>query len=70
MLKKLKAEAREARKLLADKKMLQDKVKELEKVLETVQNQRSDLKQQLRVGGPGSYSIDSWSLCCIQSNFW
>lgn len=47
-LKRLKAEAREAKKLLEDKKILQDKLKEVQSVLENVQDQRNELKQQLK----------------------
>lgn len=46
---RLRAEAREAKKLLEDKKILQNKLKESQTVLETVQNQRNDLKQLLKV---------------------
>ena len=42
------AEARAATKLLADKKNLEVKVKEMLNTLEVVQNQRNELRQQLK----------------------
>eukprot|EP01025_Chloroclados_australasicus_P055566 TRINITY_DN6759_c0_g1_i2.p1 TRINITY_DN6759_c0_g1~~TRINITY_DN6759_c0_g1_i2.p1 ORF type:complete len:1608 (-),score=236.01 TRINITY_DN6759_c0_g1_i2:671-5494(-) len=47
-LRKRKAEAMQASKLMQDKKALESKVNELSTVMETVQNQRNDLKQQLK----------------------
>lgn len=47
-LKRLRAEAREARKLLEDKRILENKVKEMQATLETVQDQRNELKRQVK----------------------
>jgi len=47
-LKRLRAEAREARKLLEDKRILENKVKEMHATLETVQDQRNELKRQVK----------------------
>lgn len=47
-LRKLKLEAREATKLLEDKKVLEIKLREVQNTLETVQNQRNELRQQLK----------------------
>eukprot|EP00803_Ostreobium_quekettii_P000595 evm.model.scf_649.4 EVM.evm.TU.scf_649.4 scf_649:26519-48447(+) len=46
--KKLKAEAKEAGKLLADKKKLQERNRDLEALLAHVQDQRNDLKKFLK----------------------
>lgn len=48
-LRRLRQEAREATKLLQDKRSLEEKVAELQNVLEVVQNQRNELKQQYKV---------------------
>ena len=48
-LRALRAEAREAGKLMQDKRFLETKVAELTSTLELVQNQRNDLRQQFRV---------------------
>ena len=48
-LRALRAEAREAGKLMQDKRFLETKVVELTSTLELVQNQRNDLRQQFRV---------------------
>ena len=50
-LRRRRAEARESGKLLQDKQALEGRLKEVQTVLENVQNQRNDLKQQFRVGG-------------------
>ena len=50
-LRRRRAEARESGKLLQDKQALEGRLKEVQTVLETVQNQRNDLKQQFRVSG-------------------
>lgn len=47
-LRRLRQEAREARKLLEDKRLLEEKVKEMQGTLETVQDQRNDLKRQVK----------------------
>eukprot|EP00210_Caulerpa_lentillifera_P001139 g1097.t1 len=47
-LKALRLEAREARKLLEDKRILEAKVNEMQNTLETVQDQRNDLKKQVK----------------------
>jgi hypothetical protein len=47
----LRAEARESHKLLEDKKALEGKVRELQATLEVVQNQRNELRQQVRARG-------------------
>ena len=47
-LRRRRAEARESGKLLQDKQALELRVKEMQAILETVQNQRNDLKQQFR----------------------
>ncbi len=46
-LRALRQEAREGTKLLEDKKVLEQKVHELQAMLETVQNQRNELRQQV-----------------------
>ena len=51
-LRALRAEAREAGKLMQDKRFLETKVAELTSTLELVQNQRNDLRQQFRVRRP------------------
>jgi myosin V len=51
-LRRLRQEAREATKLLQDKRSLEEKVTELQNVLEVVQNQRNELKQQYKVRDP------------------
>ena len=48
-LRRRRAEARESGKLLQDKQALEGRLKEVQTVLENVQNQRNDLKQQFRV---------------------
>ena len=48
-LRRRRAEARESGKLLQDKQALESRVKEMQAILETVQNQRNELKQQFRV---------------------
>ena len=48
-LRALRAEAREAGKLMQDKRFLETKVAELTGTLELVQNQRNDLRQQFKV---------------------
>ena len=48
-LRKRRTEAREAGKLMQDKQVLEVKVKELQGLLEMVQKQRNELKQQFRV---------------------
>ncbi len=50
-LRRRRQEAREAGKLLQDKQALESKLREMQNVLETVQGQRNELKQQYRVGG-------------------
>eukprot|EP00210_Caulerpa_lentillifera_P009028 g8617.t1 len=47
-LKRLRQEAREARKLLEDKRILEAKVNEMQNTLETVQDQRNELKKQVK----------------------
>jgi len=47
-LKKLRAAAREAAKLLEDKRILEAKVKELQSTIETVQDQRNEMKRQMK----------------------
>lgn len=47
-LRSLRQQAREGTKLLEDKKALETKVAELQSMLETVQNQRNELRQQVR----------------------
>ncbi|CAL5219117.1 g891 [Coccomyxa viridis] len=47
-LRRRRAEARESGKLLQDKQALESRVKEMQAILETVQNQRNELKQQFR----------------------
>jgi myosin-5 len=48
-LRRRKAEAREAVKLLQDKQALDVKLKEITAVLENVQNQRNELRQLYKV---------------------
>lgn len=48
-LRRRRAEAREAGKLMQDKQALEVKLREVQNVLETVQNQRNELRQQYRV---------------------
>lgn len=48
-LRKRRVAARESGKLLQDKQFLEVKVRELQTVLENVQNQRNELRQQYRV---------------------
>ena len=48
-LRRRRAEARESGKLLQDKQALERRLGELQAVLETVQNQRNELKQQFKV---------------------
>ena len=50
-LRRRRAEARESGKLLQDKQALEGRLKEVQTVLENVQKQRNDLKQQFRVSG-------------------
>ena len=50
-LRRRRAEAREAGKLLQDKQALEVKLREIQNVLETVQGQRNELRQQYRVRG-------------------
>ncbi|KAL4445379.1 hypothetical protein ABPG77_011204 [Micractinium sp. CCAP 211/92] len=47
-LRRRRQEAREAGKLLQDKQALESKLREMQNVLETVQGQRNELKQQYR----------------------
>lgn len=47
-LRQLRVEARESGKLLKDKRALEIRCQELQEILETVQNQRNDLRSQLR----------------------
>jgi hypothetical protein len=56
-LRRRRTEAREAGKLMQDKQALEVKLRELQNVLETVQNQRNELRQQCRVRVclPGCY---------------
>lgn len=49
-LRALRQQAREGTKLLEDKKVLEQKVHELQAMLETVQGQRNELRQQVRPG--------------------
>jgi hypothetical protein len=51
-LRSRRMEAREAGKLLQDKNALDEKLKETLIVLETVQNQRNELRQQYKVSPP------------------
>ena len=51
-LRRRRAEARESGKLLQDKQALEARLKEMQSILETVQNQRNELKQQFRASGP------------------
>lgn len=57
-LRRRRQEAREAGKLLQDKQALESKLREVQNVLETVQGQRNELRQQYRVRrsikGPGA----------------
>ncbi len=48
-LRRRRAEAREAGKLMQDKQALESKLKDVQNVLATVQNQRNELRQQFRV---------------------
>lgn len=48
-LRALRMEAREAGKLMQDKRFLEHKVAELAATLELVQNQRNDIRQQFKV---------------------
>lgn len=48
-LRRRRAEARESGKLLQDKQALEQRLKEVQAVLETVQNQRNELKQLYKV---------------------
>ena len=48
-LRRRRTEAREAGKLMQDKQALEVKLREVQNVLEAVQNQRNDLRQQYRV---------------------
>ncbi len=48
-LRRRRAEARESGKLLQDKQALERRLGELQAVLETVQNQRNELRQQFKV---------------------
>ena len=50
-LRRRRAEAREAGKLMQDKQALEAKLRDVQNVLETVQTQRNELRQQYRVGG-------------------
>jgi chromosome segregation ATPase len=47
-LRHLKSEAREAGKLLEDKKALEAKLREVQGTLELVQNQRNELRQEVK----------------------
>ncbi|KAL0034959.1 hypothetical protein WJX79_002631 [Trebouxia sp. C0005] len=47
-LRQRRASQREAGKLLQDKKALEDRLKEVQNILETVQNQRNELRQQYK----------------------
>jgi chromosome segregation ATPase len=47
-LRHLKSEAREATKLLEDKKALEAKLREVQGTLELVQNQRNELRQEVK----------------------
>lgn len=51
-LRKRRAEARESGKLLQDKQALEHRLKEMQAILETVQNQRNELKQLYKVRHP------------------
>ena len=51
-LRRRRTEAREAGKLLQDKQALDEKLKETVAVLETVQNQRNELRQAYKAGSP------------------
>lgn len=53
-LRRRRAEARESGKLLQDKQALEVRLKEVQGILETVQNQRNELKQLFKVGVPES----------------
>ena len=48
-LRRRRAEARESGKLLQDKQALEHRLKEMQAILETVQNQRNELKQLYKV---------------------
>jgi myosin-5 len=48
-LRRRRQEARESGKLLQDKQALEARLKELQAILETVQNQRNELKQLYKV---------------------
>lgn len=48
-LRRRRAEAREAGKLLQDKQALESKLREVQNILEVVQRQRNELRQQCRV---------------------
>ncbi len=47
-LRQLRQNAREGTKLLEDKKVLESRCKELQGTLEVVQNQRNELRHQVR----------------------
>ena len=59
-LRQRRTEAREAGKLLQDKQALEVRLREVQNVLETVQNQRNELRQQYRVSGCASADLSMW----------
>jgi myosin-5 len=64
-LRRRRAEAREAGKLLQDKQVLEVKLREIQNVLETVQGQRNELRQQYRVRGWGGASVGGLGACTL-----
>ena len=64
-LRRRRAEARESGKLLQDKQALERRLGELQGVLETVQNQRNELKQQFKVRAFTTRTLVSHLLPCI-----
>ena len=65
-LRQRRAEAREAGKLLQDKQALESKLREVQNVLETVQGQRNELRQQYRVsfwGIGGHFPVGAAARC-------
>ncbi len=65
-LRRRRAEARESGKLLQDKQALEHRLKEMQAILETVQNQRNELKQLYKVQTFVPASVPILAFRCVQ----
>lgn len=61
-LRRRRQEARESGKLLQDKQALEVRLREMQAILETVQNQRNELKQLYKACPPSWNSMDFYLL--------